>query len=236
MNVSRLLRLCVLGWILALASTVQAHVGSPFIVFEGRAGQIPVRVVVRQPDVVPGLADISVRILEGQASRVQVLPLHATTDRSGAPTPDIATPGDSDPRLYSAALWLMTRGAYGIEVQVEGDGGGTVVVPVNSVAFTRQPMPPVLAGILAVLGLGLAAGFVSIIIAAARESTLPAGVRPGRSHRWRTAIAAGLGSAALAGMIYGGAVWWSREDRFHDTRRLHRPWEHRITSSVGETP
>ena len=235
MNVSRLLRLWVLGWILALAPRVQAHVGSPYIVFEGRAGQIPVRVVVRQPDVVPGLADISVRILEGQASRVQVLPLHATTDRSGAPTPDIATPGNSDPRLYSAALWLMTRGAYGIEVQVEGDGGGTVVVPVNSVAFTRQPMPPALGWILAVLGVGLAAGFVSIIIAAARESTLPAGAHTGHTHRWRTAIAAGLGTTALAGMIYGGAVWWSREDRFHDTRRLHRPWEHRVTVQSGDT-
>jgi hypothetical protein len=94
-------------------------------------------------------------------------------------------------------------------------------------------MPPVLGGILAVLGLGLAAGFVSIIIAAARESTLPAGVQPGRSHHWRTAVAAGLGTTALAGMIYGGAVWWSREDRFHDTRRLHRPWEHRVTAQPG---
>lgn len=234
MNVSRLLRFCVLGWILALAPRVHAHVGSPYIVFEGRAGQIPVRVVVRQPDVVPGLADISVRVLEGQPRRVLVLPLHATTDRSGAPTPDIASPGDSDPRLYSAALWLMTRGAYGIEVQVEADGGGTVVVPVNSVAFTRQPMPPVLAWILAVLGVGLAAGFVSIIIAAARESTLPAGANPGRSHRVRTALAAGLGSLTLAGMVYGGAVWWSREDRFHDTRRLHRPWEHRVSVQTSD--
>ncbi len=223
-------RRCILlltVWFMAWAP-LQAHVGSPFIVFEGKAGRIPLRVVVRQPDVIPGLADISVRILEGTSGQISVLPVHSNTDRSGAPRPDVAHPVAGDPQLYNAALWLMTRGAYGIEVKVDGDGGGTVVVPVNSVAYARKPMPPILGWIMALLGAGLAFGFIGILVAAARESTLGAGENPSRRSRIRAVAAGALGSIAVAGMLYGGAIWWGNEDRYHDTRLLHRPWAHEV--------
>ena len=55
-------------------------------------------------------------------------------------TPPLPVPGD--PELYSAELWLMTVGAYRIEVTVEGSrGAGTASVPVTSVMLGVRDMP-----------------------------------------------------------------------------------------------
>src|SRR2546426_7508602 len=50
-------------------SVASAHVGSPDTYFEGAAGPYPVRVIVRTPGVVPGLAQITVRLLAPRAVR-----------------------------------------------------------------------------------------------------------------------------------------------------------------------
>jgi len=47
----------------AIALITSAHVGSPDTYFEGAAGPYAVRVIVRSPGVVPGLAQITVRRL-----------------------------------------------------------------------------------------------------------------------------------------------------------------------------
>ncbi|HAB15009.1 MAG TPA: hypothetical protein PLX89_24745 [Verrucomicrobiota bacterium] len=215
-------------WLAAVP--VVAHVGSPFIVFEGRAGDFPVQVVVRQPEVVPGLAEISVRILGGNPTGVRVLPLHGNTDKSGAPRPDIAKPVPGETNLYTAALWFMNRGAYGIEVQVEGPSGGTAIVPVNSVAYDRKSMPAGLGIALAIVGAGLALGVIAIAMAAAREATLPAGVPPSRG-RWGWAALAGfVGVTAVGGAIFGGSAWWNQEDTRHITRVLYRQLAHKVTT------
>src|SRR5690242_17617707 len=80
-----------------------AHVGSPDTYFEGAAGPYPVRVIVRSPGVVPGLAQITVRLLSPQgARRVLVLPVYWDPRTAAPPPPDVAerVPGDST--LYSA--------------------------------------------------------------------------------------------------------------------------------------
>ena len=55
--------LIVAGLYLATAG----HVGSKNVFFIGNSGPYPVSVVVRPPDVVPGLAEISVRIQVARA-------------------------------------------------------------------------------------------------------------------------------------------------------------------------
>src|SRR2546422_5456577 len=47
-----------LGALVGIALVASAHVGSPDTYFEGAAGAYPVRVIVRNPGVVPGLAQI----------------------------------------------------------------------------------------------------------------------------------------------------------------------------------
>ena len=59
-----------------IALAASAHVGSPDTYFEGPAGPYRVRVIVRSAGVVPGLAQITVRLLGGARVRtVTVLPV-----------------------------------------------------------------------------------------------------------------------------------------------------------------
>ncbi len=213
----------------AASWSVRAHVGSPHILLEGKAGAYPVRVVVRQPDVVPGLAEITVRVLEGNPSRVTALPMHWNTDKRGAPRADVAVPVIGETNLYTAQLWLMGRGAYAIEVAVEGERGGTLLVPVNSVAYERRPMPVWLGWVTGGLGLMLAAGVVAIAAAALREGTLEA-ASPITPRRRRLAWVGGiLGLGLVLGGVWGGNAWWRLEDDFHQSKVLFRPLQHQIS-------
>src|SRR2546429_96122 len=122
-------RLAALAGIVLVAS---GHVGSPDTYFEGAAGPYPVRVIVRSPGVVPGLAQITVRLLAAHTvRRVLVLPVYWDPRTAAPPPPDVADPVPGDATLYSAALWLMTGGSYSVQVTVEGEAGaGTTPVPV----------------------------------------------------------------------------------------------------------
>ncbi len=200
---------------LALAGNLLAHVGMPFVVLEGKAGRYPVRVVVQPPDVVPGLAQIGVRVLEGTPAGVSVLPLHWDTDRSGAPRPDPARPVPGEAGLYEGELWFMGTGAYGVVVQIEGEGGGTLVIPANSLATSRKPMPEWMGWLLASLGVLLIVGWISIGYAAFRESTV-LGRLVGR--RWKGAFGAGLAALSAVGAVFGGQRWWGAVDVQHEKR------------------
>src|SRR4029077_7073693 len=95
----------ILGALMALVAF--AHVGSPDTYFEGVAGPYPVRVIVRSPGVVPGLAQITVRLLSPQrARRVLVLPVYWDPRTAAPPPPDVARPGPGGSRLARPARWL----------------------------------------------------------------------------------------------------------------------------------
>ena len=75
--------------VFARCLAVEAHIGSPNVFLEDKAGEYPVRVVIRPPQVVPGLAEITVRV-QPPVQRVTVLPVFWRAGREGAPPPDEA--------------------------------------------------------------------------------------------------------------------------------------------------
>ncbi len=202
----------VMGWMLS----AWAHVGMPYVVMEGRAGRYPVRVVIQQPEVVPGLAQIGVRVMEGTPVGVTVLPLHWNTDRSGAPPPDRALPVTGIPGLYEAELWFMTSGAYGVLVEVEGEGGGTLMVPANAMAKAGKPLPGWMAVMLGILGTGLLVGWVALGVAAFRESTVL--VREVRGRWIRGTIGGVLAASVAVAGAWGFFRWWKLEAEQHQRR------------------
>lgn len=230
------MRLLTLGFLtLALVFSVKGHVGSPYILFEGRAGSLPVRITVREPDVVPGLAEITVRVLKGEASAVTVLPLVDGADRARSPRPDTAHPTPGDPMLFSAALWFMNRGAYAVEVTVEGSQGGRVLVPVNSLASREKPMKSYLKWILCVLGTFLVFGWVSIIASAASQSRLPQGVTPRATPSIRSILGAVTASVIIGLLLRGGSNWWAFEAQVHQQRVVFHPLIHTVTVQTNES-
>jgi hypothetical protein len=198
----------------AVALCAAAHVGSPDTYFEGAAGPYPVRVIVRNPGVVPGLAQITVRLLAPRpGQRVLVLPVYWDPKTAAPPPPDVAqrVPGDST--LYSAALWLMLGGSYSVRVTVEGpDGTGSTLVPVMAVATRRLAVAPSLEATLLGLGAFLVVGALTIIGAAVRESGLEPGATPDRRRTWRARIAMAIGAVVLAVALVGGRAWWNGVD------------------------
>ena len=70
-----------------------------------------------------------------------------------APPPVAAARVPGDTELWNAAFWLLRRGAYGVEIRVEGArGAGAVAVPLQAAALARPIMPPALGAGLIALG------------------------------------------------------------------------------------
>ena len=196
--------------LLFLATAVHAHVGSPNVFFDGQAGPWPVRVIVRPPEVVPGVAEITVRVKEGQAGRVTIQPIHYQTGLAGAPPPDIAEPVPGAPGVYAGQLWLMVQGSYSIRVRIEGGAGeGVVLVPVTTAPTRLKEMRTGMGAVLSILGLILFAGAVTLAGAAVRESVLAPGEAPDARRLRRSRVVAVAVGLFLALVLAGGKRWWS---------------------------
>ncbi|MGH7537272.1 MAG: hypothetical protein ACREMF_01440 [Gemmatimonadales bacterium] len=217
-------RITRLALVAAAAVLTTGHVGSPDTFFEGPAGPYGLRVIVRPPGIVPGLAEITVRVLSGEPVRsVLVLPLRGGRPTALEPPPDSAKPVLGDPRVYSAQLWLMEGGAYSVRVDVAGAAGtGSVIVPVNSIATRRLGFDAPLALGLLGLGLFLFVGALTIVGAAVRESVLPPGEEPDAARRRRSWWVRAAAVPVLGLAVYGGKVWWDGEDASH-AASLYRP-------------
>jgi hypothetical protein len=203
-----------LGALVGIALVASAHVGSPDTYFEGAAGSYPVRVIVRNPGVVPGLAQITVRLLAPHViRRVLVLPVFWDPRTAAPPPPDVAAPVPGDSTLYSAALWLMSTGSYSVRLTVEGDAGtGTTLVPVMAVATRRLALEKPLGVALLALGAFLCVGALTIVGAAVRESGLEPGAEPDHRRALRSRIAIFVGALVLALALLGGRAWWNAVD------------------------
>jgi hypothetical protein len=210
-----------------LGAVAHAHVGSPNVFYQGDAGPYPVRVVVRPPGVVPGLAEISVRIADehaGSVRRVAALPVYWNAGRKGSPSPDVAVPVRGQPNLFSTTLWLMKAGAYSVDVLVEGERGeGRVVVPVNSVATSERAMPPWFGTMLSALGLLLFGGAVRIVGATFGEAVVDPQRALARSDILRGRVAMAIAAPAFLLLLAGGKSWWDREDANYRNNRLFKP-------------
>ena len=219
----RILRLTVFIAATLWCLSVSAHVGSPNVVVEGKAGPYTVRVFVRPPTVVPGVAEINVRVLEGHADSITVLPVYWQTGHAGAPIPDQAKPVPGESNLFSGGLWLMQSGAYSIDIHASGPlGDGTLAVPVNSIATNTKPMSRAYGIMLACLGMALVVNLIKIVGKIFGESLAgPEGISPRSVRNGRLAMA--VAGVAITLVLYGGKHWWDIEENNYRSKRLYRP-------------
>lgn len=213
-----------LAGFLATPIVAKAHIGSPNVFFEGKAGPYPVRVTVRPPGVIPGLAEISVRANTNGIQRVTVLPIRWDAGKQGAPRPDEAKRVRGETNLFSGELWFMSGGAQSVEVELFGESGsGKVIVPVNAIATRMLGMPPELARILGALGVVLVVLAASIVGTAVRESMLPAGQLPTSQRRWLARASTVFAAGGLIALLAAGKRWWEAEARDYRNNRLYQP-------------
>jgi hypothetical protein len=215
-----------------------AHVGSPNTFFAGQAGPYPIRVTVRLPGVIPGRAQVAVRIVGAAPGTIRHVGIRAalwTVGIEGAPPADTGVAVAGDPELYSAELWFMAPSSYRLFVTVDGDRGeGTAIVPAVALATAQRTMGTGLGGLLAGLGLFLAVGMLTIVAAAARESTLSPGTEiDARAVRrgWRAVLIAAVIVAAAA---WGGHWWWAAEASIYGRFVLYRPFATDASSRIEQ--
>ncbi len=232
--------------LLAAAAMVSwGHVGSPTVFLEGTAGPYPVHVVVRPPAVIPGVAQVAVRVgtpaagggrpQELRELRVTAQPVQWDAGPEGAPPPDTAQPVRGDVRLFAASPWLMTASSYDIRVAVTGPaGGGTVAVPVSAAASRRLEMRSGMSVALLAMAALLFAGMMSLVGAGVRESVLAPGVPPQARDRRRARLAMAATAAVLVALLLGAKSWWDRIDAAY-RQRLYQPY-HLVTGTELDGP
>jgi len=210
----------------ALAIVAAAHVGSPNVFYVGKAGAYDVTVIVRPPQVVPGLAEITVRIPDSQAhdvTRVVVRPVFWATGRRGSPAGDEAVRVAAPEPTYTGKLWFMQGGSYSVDVDIEGRRGhGTVTVPVAAVATGQLALSGVLKAILVVLGFLLFFGLLTIIRSAAGEGLVSPGDQASANRARQARLATAIAFPVLLLAVFGGWTWWTGEAAAY-RRTLYRP-------------
>lgn len=187
-----------------------AHVGSPDVYYDGYAGPYHLLVTVRPPLVIPGLAEIEIRI-SSDVTQVQIAPLRIVGPGARiAPTPDAAQRSASDPQIFTGKLWIMARGSWKVQLDVDGPKGkGELAVPIAAVSLPASPsMQKSLGGLLAGLGLVLLIGLVGIIRAANRDAALQPGLAPSPSQRRRAFVIAVIAATLLGSALVFGDFWW----------------------------
>jgi hypothetical protein len=213
MKVCKLRAFAFVSVVLLVAGPLAAHVGSPDVFFEGKAGPYSLFVTVRLPQVIPGVAEVQVRSESPDVQTIQIVPLRLTGQGSKfAPTPDNAVRSKDDPQFFTGSLWLMETGALQVRILADGaKGRGELSVPVPSFAQTVLPMENSLKAILIVLLLVLTIGIISIVGAGAREGKLDPGEIPAPRNVSRARIIMIVTAVVVIAGVYLGNSWWGVE-------------------------
>jgi len=209
---------------LVFSALAGAHIGSPDVYLEGKAGPYQLFVTVRPPLTIPGVAEIEVRSQSPGIRSIRAVPLAITGAGSKfAPIPDPLKASSQDSQFFTGSLWMMTSGSWQVRLTVDGaQGPGTLSVPVPSFARASKRMEWGLGSILSVLGLFLAAGMVAMIGAATREAKLDAGQEPTAANLRSGRKATVIGAIIVLAVAFGGNYWWNSEANDYNLR-IYRP-------------
>jgi hypothetical protein len=220
------MRVCRLIVLLLLVSPfTAAHVGSPDVYFEGVAGPYYLLVTINPPAMVPGIAEVQVRVTSGTVSGISVAPVYLNgKDRGLPPAPDFLEPSAGDPQWFTGKVWMMESGSWEVRVEVSGtQGTGKLAVPVAVFARGTLPMEKALGALLIGLMLFLSLGIVSIAGAAAREGGLEAGAIPSLRNRRLGRIAMAATAVLVVALLALGNWWWNSEAADLQHRVIYSP-------------
>lgn len=204
-------RIAKSGLIAAIfASLLAAHVGSPDVFFQGKAGPYPLLVAIRPPDVIPGVARIEVRALSPDVQEIRLTPTPMTgLAATHPPVADIAQRSKADPQFFEGSLWLMSVGSWEVHISVRGaNGTGELPVPVPAVALKMKPMQRGVTYFLVGMMVFLTVGLVAIVGAAVRSE--------------QKTVAMACASVVLIFALWRGAVWWGEDDSAN-AGKLYKP-------------
>jgi hypothetical protein len=199
--------------LLMLPPLALAHVGSPDVYFQGAAGPYRLLVTIKPPAMVPGIAQVQVRVTSGTVASISVAPVFVNgKDQGLLPASDMLQPSAADPQWFTGKVWLMESGSWEVRMEVAGtQGTGKLAVPVPVFARRTLPMEKALGTLLFGLMLFLSIGIISIAGAAAREGGLPLAAFPSQRNRRLGRIAMASASVLVVTILALGNWWWNAQ-------------------------
>jgi hypothetical protein len=221
----RFLRTIAWLFVLLAPACCFAHVGSPDVFFQGSAGPYHLVVMVRTPQMIPGIAEIQIHSDTAGIREMKATPLYIVG--AGAkypPAPDALEVSSGDAQSFTGKLWLMDAGSWQVKLDATGSlGSGTLSVPVAAYARSTLPMQKSLGALLLVMLILLVTALVSIFGAARREGALRPGEKPNlaqrRGARW--VMAGGFVLVVFALAI--GNRWWDTAAANNVNRKIYQP-------------
>jgi len=211
-----------------------AHVGSADVFAEDFAGPYKLSIVLRPPRVIPGVADIEVRSETPGVDSITITPIPMTGEAAKhPPVPDTMARPSKDAQFFTGHLWIMATGSWQVRFVVNGQQGqGVLSIPMSATATTTQKMQKGLGIALAIPGVLLLLGLVSIVGASASRATLAPGQEATRLDRRRGRIAMGFTGAVLVAILFIGNLWWNAEAAAY-ARNIYKPLQMRSTLEQG---
>ncbi len=231
---------------LARPPMLQAHVGSPDVFYEGMAGPYKLFVTIRTPQMIPGIAQIEVRSLDGSVSEIEIAPLRVIGEGSQkAPPPDRMVTSKDDPQFFTGKLWLMESGSWQVRMNIKGaHGAAQMAVPVAAFAQRTLRMQKQTGLLLLGLMTFLVLSLISIFGAAARESQTEPGEAPTPARRRRAIFVMAATGLALVAILFLGNLWWDSVAEANTSGQLYKapPFSASLTSDdrlllkIGASP
>lgn len=199
--------------VLFFVPSAWGHVGSKDVFETVEAGPYKLFVTVRPPNVIPGVAEVEVRVSGAAATALRITPIPLTGEASKhPPSADTMTVSKDDPAFFTGGVWLMASGSWQVRFEVDGAAGRQVVaVPVPAVAISTLKMERGMGLALAALGVFLFVSMAGLVAAGVREARLAPAVTADGVRRRRGWMAMGIAVVVMGLMVWGGAAWWNVE-------------------------
>lgn len=189
-----------------------SHVGSPGVVLEGKAGPYTVLVSVSPPDVIPGIADVTVFVTGEGVSMVTAKPVYWYVGDEGSPKSDQMFPVPDSPNQFEGIVWFMQTGTASLSVHVEGSlGSGDAVVPIMAAATAQKEMDASLGWTLVGLGLLLVVLMMTIIGSAVSDGLVKPGEESSENGNNKKIRGIVVAAGFITLILYGGKSWWDSE-------------------------
>lgn len=119
-----------------------AHLGSPGVNYQGKAGNYNILVNIMPPDVIPGTAAVSIYVENYKNENISIQTLYYEAGKNGSVPAEMATPVKGASGWFEYSAWLMWRGPTSLKIVIKGpDGNGSVSIPVMAVATANRDMP-----------------------------------------------------------------------------------------------
>ena len=218
---------------LCFMAQVNAHIGSAGIVQEGKAGKYQIQVYVEPPDVIPGVAKVSVSVDGTDIESVKLSPIYYWTGDEGSPKEDEALPVAGETGRYEGNIWLMEIGAASVKVRISGNrGAGEALIPIAALATAKRDLPKSLGWILGGLAVLLVGIMTTIVGASNSDSLLKPGEEGGKSFTRRRVVGSTIGLSFCGLMLFVGNTWWTSISSEYRENYMYKPYTATSTIKV----